>query len=61
MAKDKRPEIRVITNEKLKDIAPPDVGKKEQSYHTNPLYKKLLQYREEQKHKRFSVEDLLKW
>ena len=30
-------------------------------YHTNPMYEKLLKFREEQKKKRFTVEDLLKW
>ena len=34
----------------------PDSG-----YHTNPMYEKLLKYKEEQKKKRFTVEDLLKW
>ena len=35
---------------------PPNSG-----YHTNPIYEKLLKYKEEQKKKRFTVEDLLKW
>jgi len=35
---------------------PPDI-----SYHTNPMYEKLLNFRESQKKKRFTVEDLLKW
>jgi len=30
-------------------------------YHTNPMYEKLLNFREKQKKKRFTVEDLLKW
>ena len=30
-------------------------------YHTNPMYEKLLQFKETQKKKRFTVEDLLKW
>ena len=30
-------------------------------YHTNPMYEKLLQFQENQKKKRFTVEDLLKW
>ena len=32
-----------------------------ESYSTNPMYEKLLQFRETQKKKRFTVEDLLKW
>ena len=35
---------------------PPNSG-----YHTNPMYEKLLKFKEEQKKKRFTVEDLLKW
>ena len=33
------------------------------SYHSNPMYEKLLNFRnlQEQQKKRFSVEDLLKW
>ena len=30
-------------------------------FFTNPIYEKLLKYKEEQKKKRFTVEDLLKW
>lgn len=30
-------------------------------YQTNPLYEKLLNFKELQKKKRFTVEDLLKW
>lgn len=37
-------------------VTPPNTG-----YHTNPMYEKLLKYKEEQKRKRFTVEDLLKW
>ena len=31
------------------------------SYHSNPIYEKLLKFREQEKKKRFTVEDLLKW
>ena len=31
------------------------------NYHTNPIYEKLLNFKESQKKKRFTVEDLLKW
>ena len=36
---------------------------KNESYHSNPMYEKLLNFRnlQEQQKKRFSVEDLLKW
>ncbi len=55
-----RPDINTETQERIKRrenvTAPPDVG-----YHTNPMYEKLLKFRETQKKKRFTVEDLLKW
>ena len=69
MTTDKNRRFTVITNidadlsakEKEKEqgrtaATPPNSG-----YHTNPMYEKLLKYKEEQKKKRFTVEDLLKW
>ena len=68
MTTDKQRRFTVITNteteEKLNNneiktsaaTPPPDI-----SYHTNPMYEKLLEFREKQKKKRFTVEDLLKW
>ena len=68
MTTDKDRRFTVITNteteEKLKDeykkqsaaTPPPDIG-----YQTNPMYQKLLEFKEKQKKKRFTVEDLLKW
>lgn len=52
-------DINTETRERIKqreNVTPPDVG-----YHTNPMYEKLLKFREKQKKKRFTVEDLLKW
>ncbi|GEM_PF-2490296 len=50
-------EVRAKENEREKSATPPpDFG-----YHTNPMYEKLLKFKEEQKKKRFTVEDLLKW
>jgi len=69
MTIEKRQKFTVITNnidigkretvpKKAEKISPPrDDG----GYHTNPMYEKLLQFKEEQKRKRFTVEDLLKW
>ena len=37
------------------------VTQPEAEYRTNPMYEKLLKFREKQKKKRFTVEDLLKW
>ena len=65
MAQEKSPKFTVITNhdidKKPKEAdtgttTPPNSG-----FHTNPMYEKLLKYKEEQKKKRFTVEDLLKW
>ena len=35
----------------------------EENYHSNPMYQKLLNFRnlQEQQKKRFTVDDLLKW
>ena len=54
-------ELNVAENEqelvKRKEYTtPPDLN-----YHTNPIYEKLLNFKESQKKKRFTVEDLLKW
>lgn len=38
-----------------------DVTQPNEGYHTNPMYEKLLKFRELQKKKRFTIEDLLKW
>ena len=51
--------INTEAQERIKqreNVTQPDV-----SYHTNPMYEKLLKFRETQKKKRFTVEDLLKW
>jgi len=51
--------INTETQERIKQrehVTPPNDG-----YHTNPMYEKLLTFRETQKKKRFTVEDLLKW
>ena len=37
-------------------VSPPN-----KDFYTNPIYEKLLKYKEEQKKSRFTVEDLLKW
>jgi hypothetical protein len=54
----KKADIKTETHERLKreHVTQPD-----ESYHTNPMYEKLLNYRQMQKKKRFTVEDLLKW
>jgi len=68
MTNEKRQKFTVITNDiekkergKMPDKAeinpPPNPG----MYHTNPMYEKLLKFNMEQKRKRFTVEDLLKW
>jgi hypothetical protein len=50
-------DISKLEREKRKDYTtPPDLN-----YHTNPMYEKLLNFKESQKKKRFTVDDLLKW
>lgn len=51
--------IDVSEQEQQRDIGtpPPDIT----GYQTNPMYEKLLNFKELQKKKRFTVEDLLKW
>ena len=66
MTKEKRPELKVISNtdintEAQERIKRENVTRPNAEYHTNPMYEKLLQFQETQKKKRFSVEDLLKW
>jgi len=65
MTQEKSPKFTVITNtdidikttEKHAGTSTPQNS----SLHTNPMYEKLLKFKEEQKKKRFTVEDLLKW
>ena len=54
----KEADINTETQERLKRE---HVTRPEESYHTNPMYEKLLNFRQMQKKKRFTVEDLLKW
>ena len=65
MTSEKNRRFTVITNIEAENAAkekeriaatPPDSG-----YHTNPMYEKLLKFKDDQKKKRFTVEDLLKW
>ena len=67
MTTEKNRRLTVITNIEAENAAkekekertaatPPNSG-----YHTNPMYEKLLKFKEDQKKKRFTVEDLLKW
>ena len=67
MSEERKRKLTVIDNtnieselhrrEKERDkAAPPNIG-----YQTNPMYEKLLNFKEKQKKKRFSIEDLLKW
>ena len=65
MTTEKKMRFTVITNKDLEINK--EVQEKEYnvstSYHTNPMYEKLLNFRnlQEQQKKKFSVEDLLKW
>lgn len=67
MARENLPKFTVISNTKINTEAQERIPERENvtrpdaEYHTNPLYEKLLRYKETQKKKRFTVEDLLKW
>lgn len=62
MTTEKKTRFTVISNEELKKIKETEHNIT-QGYHSNPMYEKLLNFRnlQEQQKKRFSVEDLLKW
>ena len=56
--------LKVISNEKLqeKEFKNDKIKKhKTEMYQTNPFYERLIKFSNEQKHRKFSVEDLLKW
>ena len=62
MTTEKKSRFTVISNEQLEITK--DIDKsKDVGYHSNPMYEKLLNFRnlQEQQKKKFSVEDLLKW
>jgi hypothetical protein len=66
MSTEKKSRFTVISNTDLEIVKEPDIedkNKNKNSYHSNPMYEKLLNFRnlQEQQKKRFSVEDLLKW
>ena len=61
MTTEKKSRFTVITNTNLDTVK--EQNNLNTSYHSNPMYEKLLNFRnlQEQQKKRFSVEDLLKW
>ena len=61
MTTEKKSRLTVITNTEIDSVKEPE--NTNLNYHSNPMYKKLLNFRnlQEQQKKRFSVEDLLKW
>lgn len=60
MTTEKQSRFTVISNEHIKATEPELSTNTE--YHTNPMYEKLLQFRnlQEQQKKKFSVDDLFK-
>ena len=62
MTTEKKSRFTVISNEEIKTVKPQE-HITEQNYHSNPMYEKLLNFRnlQEQQKKRFTVDDLLKW
>ena len=64
MATEKKSRFTVITNTDIVNNTVKESEYKEQKdFHTNPMYEKLLNFRnlQEQQKKKFSVEDLLRW
>ena len=68
MTEEKRLNLTIIKNEEAtidkethERLKREHVTQPNESYHTNPMYEKLLNFNQMQKKKRFSVEDLLKW
>ena len=62
MTTEKKSRFTVITNSDIETTKELE-HKIDNNYHSNPMYQKLLNFRnlQEQQKKRFSVEDLLKW
>ena len=62
MTTEKQSRLRVVSNTEF-DKRTDTSTNIEASYHSNPMYEKLLNFRnlQEQQKKRFSVDDLLKW
>ena len=62
MTNEKQSKFSVITNNEIHKIKEPDIGDNNYTYHSNPMYEKLLNFRnlQEQQKKRFSVDDLFK-
>ena len=62
MTTENKSRFTVISNEDIKTAKEP-VIEHNTGYHSNPMYEKLLNFRnlQEQQKKKFSVEDLLKW
>jgi len=62
MTTEKKSRFTVISNTEF-NIAKEPEHNVNTGYHSNPMYEKLLNFRnlQEQQKKRFSVEDLLKW
>ena len=64
MTTEKKSRFTVITNTDIvSDTVKESDYIKPKDYHTNPMYEKLLNFRnlQEQQKKKFSVEDLLRW
>ena len=62
MTTEKQSRLTVISNTNISTAKEPETNISN-SYHSNPMYQKLLNFRnlQEQQKKRFTVDDLLKW
>ena len=62
MTTEKKARFTVITSEKVETTKPISDYNKNPEFHSNPMYEKLLNFRnlQEQQKKKFSVDDLFK-
>ena len=62
MTEERKSRFAVINNSEAQVKQKTTISKPNDSgYHSNPMYQKLLNYKQIQEKKKFTVDDLLKW
>ena len=62
MTEERKSRFAVINNSEAQVDQKTTISKPNNSgYHSNPMYQKLLNYKQIQEKKKFTVDDLLKW
>ena len=62
MTEERKSRFAVINNSEAQVNQKTTISKPNDSgYHSNPMYQKLLNYKQIQEKKKFTVDDLLKW